>query len=414
MSKHLGNILQPIPLMDQHGADAVRWFMAAGGSPWAARRVGHGTIQEVVRKTLLTYWNTVAFQALYARTAGWAPSAADPAPADRPVLDRWLLGELHALVDQVTQALESYDTQRAGKLLSAFVDDLSNWYVRRSRRRFWQGDTAALRTLHEVVETVTRLMAPLTPFITERVWQDLVVPVAPDAPESVHLSSWPEADAVRRSTRSCPQQMAAGPPAGGARPGHPRRVGRQDPPAAVPRAGRRDRASTTLDARAARADHRGAERRAPSRRSPRSAARWSTPPPRPTSARWASGSARACRRSRRPSPPPTPPRCPLALRDGHRLGGGGRRDGHAGPGRGHHHRDPARGLVGGVRLRRHGRPRPGDHPGAAAGGPGPRRDPADPGGPQEQRPGRRRPHRACAGPSDGRRTSPRPWPSTPP
>ncbi len=194
MSKHLGNILQPIPLMDQHGADAVRWFMAAGGSPWAARRVGHGTIQEVVRKTLLTYWNTVAFQALYARTAGWAPSEADPAPADRPVLDRWLLSELHALTDQVTQALDGYDTQRAGKLLSAFVDDLSNWYVRRSRRRFWQGDKAALRTLHEVVETVTKLMAPLTPFITERVWQDLVVPVTPGAPESVHLSSWPEAD----------------------------------------------------------------------------------------------------------------------------------------------------------------------------------------------------------------------------
>ncbi|MEU8916380.1 isoleucine--tRNA ligase [Streptomyces nigrescens] len=194
MSKHLGNTLQPIPLMDQHGADAVRWFMAAGGSPWAARRVGHGTIQEVVRKTLLTYWNTVAFQALYARTTGWAPSAADPAPADRPLLDRWLLGELNALVEQVTESLESFDTQRAGKVLSSFVDDLSNWYVRRSRRRFWQGDAAALRTLHEVIETVTRLMAPLTPFITERVWQDLVVPVTPDAPDSVHLSGWPVAD----------------------------------------------------------------------------------------------------------------------------------------------------------------------------------------------------------------------------
>lgn len=156
--------------------------------------MGHGTIQEVVRKTLLTYWNTVAFQALYARTSNWAPSAADPAPADRTVLDRWLLSELNALVDQVTQALEGYDTQRAGKLLSAFVDDLSNWYVRRSRRRFWQGDKAALRTLHDVVETVTRLMAPLTPFLTERVWQDLVVPVTVDAPESVHLSSWPKAD----------------------------------------------------------------------------------------------------------------------------------------------------------------------------------------------------------------------------
>ncbi|MEU6851897.1 isoleucine--tRNA ligase [Actinacidiphila alni] len=194
MSKHLGNILQPIPLMDQHGADAVRWFMAAGGSPWAARRVGHGTIQEVVRKTLLTYWNTVAFQALYARTSGWAPSAADPAVADRPLLDRWLVGELNVLVRDVTDALESYDTQRAGKLLSAFVDDLSNWYVRRSRRRFWQGDAAALRTLHDVVETVTRLLAPLVPFITERVWQDLVVPVVPGAPDSVHLSTWPAVD----------------------------------------------------------------------------------------------------------------------------------------------------------------------------------------------------------------------------
>lgn len=194
MSKHLGNILQPIPLMDQHGADAVRWFMAAGGSPWSARRVGHGTIQEVVRKTLLTYWNTVAFQALYARTAGWAPSPSDPAPADRPQLDRWVLSELNTLVRETDAALESYDTQRAGKLLSGFVDDLSNWYVRRGRRRFWQGDAAALATLHEALETVTRLMAPLTPFITERVWQDLVVPVDPEAPASVHLASWPVAD----------------------------------------------------------------------------------------------------------------------------------------------------------------------------------------------------------------------------
>ncbi|GAA3043871.1 isoleucine--tRNA ligase [Kitasatospora albolonga] len=194
MSKHLGNILQPIPLMDQHGADAVRWFMAAGGSPWSARRVGHGTIQEVVRKTLLTYWNTVAFQALYARTADWAPSAADPAPADRPQLDKWVLSELNTLVREVDAALEAFDTQRAGKLLSGFVDDLSNWYVRRGRRRFWQGDAAALATLHEALETVTRLMAPLTPFITERVWQDLVVPVAPDAPGSVHLATWPVAD----------------------------------------------------------------------------------------------------------------------------------------------------------------------------------------------------------------------------
>ncbi|MFF5081521.1 isoleucine--tRNA ligase [Actinoplanes sp. NPDC000266] len=194
MSKHLGNILEPIPLMDTHGADAVRWFMAAVGSPWSARRVGNTTLQEVVRKTLLTYWNTVAFQALYGRTAGWKPSPSDPAPADRPVLDRWVLSELNELVRKVDAALEAFDTQEAGKLLAAFVDDLSNWYVRRSRRRFWRGDAAALATLHEALRTVTLLMAPLTPFITERVWQDLVVAVDPSSPSSVHLASFPVAD----------------------------------------------------------------------------------------------------------------------------------------------------------------------------------------------------------------------------
>nr|WP_296068764.1 isoleucine--tRNA ligase [uncultured Actinoplanes sp.] len=194
MSKHLGNILEPIPLMDTHGADAVRWFMAAVGSPWSARRVGHTALQEVVRKTLLTYWNTVAFQALYGRTARWSPSAADPAPADRPVLDRWVLSELNTLVRQVDAAMAAFDTHETGKLLAAFVDNLSNWYVRRSRRRFWRGDPAALATLHEALSTVTLLMAPLTPFVTERVWQDLVVPVDPAAPPSVHLATFPAVD----------------------------------------------------------------------------------------------------------------------------------------------------------------------------------------------------------------------------
>ncbi|MGK5681775.1 isoleucine--tRNA ligase [Actinoplanes sp. URMC 104] len=195
MSKHLGNILEPIPLMDAHGADAVRWFMACVGSPWSARRVGHTTLQEVVRKTLLTYWNTVAFQALYGRAAGWAPSAADPAPAERPLLDRWVLSELNDLIRKVDEAYAAFDTQEAGRLLAAFVDDLSNWYVRRSRRRFWRGEPAALATLHEALRAVTLLMAPLTPFVTERVWTDLVVAVDPEAAESVHLAAFPEPDA---------------------------------------------------------------------------------------------------------------------------------------------------------------------------------------------------------------------------
>jgi isoleucyl-tRNA synthetase len=192
MSKHLGNILEPIPLMEQHGADAVRWFMAASGSPWMARRVGHTTIQETVRKVLLTYWNVVSFQALYARTAGWEPGTAAPDLADRPALDRWALSEAHRTALGVTAAMEEFDTQRVGTLLAGFVDDLSNWYVRRSRRRFWDGDPAALATLHETLDVVTRLMAPLTPFLTERVWQDVVRPVTPDAAESVHLADWPQ------------------------------------------------------------------------------------------------------------------------------------------------------------------------------------------------------------------------------
>ena len=192
MSKHLGNSLQPIALMDTHAADAVRWFMAAGGSPWASRRVGHVTITETVRKVLLTFWNSVAFQALYARSNGWTPATAgDEAPATH-VLDRWLVSVRTRLVSEVTSALENFDTQRYGSLIADFVDDLSNWYVRRSRRRFWDGDAGALQTLHDPLHVVTRLMAPLAPFITERVWQDLVVATDAAAPASVHLASWPQ------------------------------------------------------------------------------------------------------------------------------------------------------------------------------------------------------------------------------
>ncbi|MCU1668380.1 MAG: ileS [Blastococcus sp.] len=195
MSKHLGNILEPIPLMDRHGADAVRWFMLAGGSPWSARRVGHETLSEVVRKVLLTYWNTASFFTLYAEANGWDP-AATPAPprAQRTLLDRWALAELAAVTDGVTTALEDFDTQTAGRLIAGFVDDLSNWYVRRSRRRFWDGDPSALGTLHEVLDGLTRLMAPFTPFVTEEVWSRAVAPGLGDAVDSVHLASWPSVD----------------------------------------------------------------------------------------------------------------------------------------------------------------------------------------------------------------------------
>ncbi|MDA2962249.1 MAG: isoleucine--tRNA ligase [Actinomycetota bacterium] len=193
MSKHLGNVLEPIALMDQHGADAVRWYMLAAGSPWAARRVGHDVINEVVRKTLLTYWNTVSFHALYAQASNFTLSQS-PAPSERSLMDRWIISELNALIIEVDQALADFDSQVAGRSLARFIDDLSNWYVRRSRRRFWDGDVAAMATLHECLVTLTQLLAPMVPFITEQVWQELVRATDPNAVASVHLSDFPIAD----------------------------------------------------------------------------------------------------------------------------------------------------------------------------------------------------------------------------
>jgi isoleucyl-tRNA synthetase len=203
MSKHLGNVIEPIPLMEAHGADAVRWFFAASGSPWSTRRIGSATLDEIVRKVLLTYWNTVSFLTLYANAGAaqgtaWRPEmlASAPPPAARPLLDRWVLSELALVTSEVTTALEEFDTAAAGRRLTTFVDDLSNWYVRRSRRRFWEGPgtpegAAAFATLYQCLETLTRLMAPIVPFLTDHVWGILR---APHDPESVHLTTWPSVD----------------------------------------------------------------------------------------------------------------------------------------------------------------------------------------------------------------------------
>jgi isoleucyl-tRNA synthetase len=195
MSKHLGNVLDPFQLMNAHGADALRWYMLCGGSPWSARRVGDEVLADVVRKVLLTYWNTTSFFVLYAMTNGYVPGRTPvPELRDRPLLDRWAMSELHATVAEVDAALEDFDSTRAGRRIAQFVDDLSNWYVRRSRRRFWDGDPAALGTLHECLEVLTRLMAPFTPFITEAVHERIVTDVWPDLGDSVHLRDWPRVD----------------------------------------------------------------------------------------------------------------------------------------------------------------------------------------------------------------------------
>ena len=189
MSKHFGNVLDPFDLFERHGADAVRWLMLAAGSPWADRRVGHEAIEEIVRKVLLTYYNTAAFFTLYANASGWWPGK-EPVPpaAKRSVLDRGAISELHRLAADVDTALENFDTLTAGRRMSDFIDGLSNWYVRRSRRRFWNGDPAALETLHECLDVLTRMLAPYIPFLSEHVWHAL------GRDESVHLQPWPLAD----------------------------------------------------------------------------------------------------------------------------------------------------------------------------------------------------------------------------
>ena len=194
MSKHVGNVLEPMALMEQHGADAVRWYMLAAGSPWAARRVGHEAINEVVRKTLLTYWNTVSFHTLYAKASDFQLNQS-PRLEDRSLMDRWIISELNILISEVDEALTGFDSQIAGRSLARFIDDLSNWYVRRSRRRFWDGDVAAMATLHECLVTLTQLLAPMVPFITEQVWQELVRPTDSTAVASVHLSDFPAVSA---------------------------------------------------------------------------------------------------------------------------------------------------------------------------------------------------------------------------
>ena len=193
MSKHLGNVIEPIALMDQHGADAVRWYMLAAGSPWSARRVGHDAISDVVRKTLLTYWNTISFHTLYAQSSNFDISQI-PEVKDRSMMDHWILSELNSLIAEVDLAYSEFDSQSAGKALARFIDDLSNWYVRRSRRHFWDGDVAALGTLHECLVTLTQLLSPMVPFITEHVWQEVVKPADASAADSVHLTNFPITD----------------------------------------------------------------------------------------------------------------------------------------------------------------------------------------------------------------------------
>ncbi len=204
MSKRLGNVIDPEEAFERFGADAVRWFMVASGSPWADRRGSFEIIGDVVRRTLLTLWNVYAFFVTYANIDE-PDLAGAPGPADRTPLDRWALSQLHATVAEVRRSLDAFDATGAARRISQLIDDLSNWYVRRSRRRFWDpartgGDRdptasklAAYATLRECLVTLAGMLAPIIPFLSEELYRNLVGTQDVAAPESVHLTDFPEA-----------------------------------------------------------------------------------------------------------------------------------------------------------------------------------------------------------------------------
>jgi isoleucyl-tRNA synthetase len=195
MSKSLGNVIDPWDVFEKQGADALRWALYTATSPGNTRRFSMGQVDEAVRKYLLTLWNTYSFFVTYARIDSFDPGEDYVEPEDRSLMDRWALSELQLTVQTVTERLDAYDVTAAGRAIGGFVDELSNWYVRRSRRRFWKGEDdrdkkAAHSTLYECLVTVAKLTAPFTPFVAESLYQNLVADG--EAPESVHLADWPE------------------------------------------------------------------------------------------------------------------------------------------------------------------------------------------------------------------------------
>ncbi len=195
MSKRLGNAVDPFQAMDEYGSDALRWYMLTNAQPWDNLKFDFAGVTEVQRKFFGTLHNTYGFLALYAQVDGFDPSAPQVPLADRPEIDRWILSKLNSLVADVTAALDDFEPTRGFRPISDFVqDELSNWYVRLCRRRFWKGEMgpdklAAYQTLYTCLDTIARLMAPVAPFYAEQLYRDL----HPEA-LSVHTSDFPVAD----------------------------------------------------------------------------------------------------------------------------------------------------------------------------------------------------------------------------
>lgn len=202
MSKHIGNVIDPWEVLDRQGADAVRWYFYASAAPWLPTRFSHELVNEMQRRFLGTLWNTYAFFTLYASIDAYEPEKQKADPADLTLMDKWVLSKLNSLVKFVTEGMEEYKITETARAIAAFVDELSNWYVRLGRERFWGkglagGKLAAFETLYTVLTTLSKLSAPYIPFMAESMYQNLVANNIECAPESVHLTDYPVCDESR-------------------------------------------------------------------------------------------------------------------------------------------------------------------------------------------------------------------------
>jgi len=202
MSKRLGNAVDPFETLAKYGADATRWYMISNANPWDNLKFDVEGIEEVRRKFFGTLYNTYSFFALYANLDGFTYAEAEVPLEKRPEIDRWILSELHTLIAKVKEAFLDYEPTRATRLISDFVqENLSNWYVRLCRRRFWKGEyeedkISAYQTLYTCLEVVAKLSAPVTPFFMDRLYRDLNGVTGKDKAESVHLTDYPESQAA--------------------------------------------------------------------------------------------------------------------------------------------------------------------------------------------------------------------------
>ena len=200
MSKAKGNVIEPGTVIDKYGADALRWYFFTASPPGNVRRFDEKQVSEINRRFLMTLWNVYSFFVTYANIDRYQPG--EEVQADLSELDRWIISELNQLVVDVDSALDNYNPTDGGRRIESFVDDLSNWYVRRSRRRFWKSENdtdklAAYGTLYRCLVALSKLLAPYAPFMADEIYRNLVPTVIPGAPESVHLADWPEADTSR-------------------------------------------------------------------------------------------------------------------------------------------------------------------------------------------------------------------------